>query len=90
MLIVEVSSRFHRSFRHLPLRVQDDFQTRITRFQLEPFDPTLRTHKLSGGLEGHYSFSLTDGHRVLFEFMSDNVVLLVNVGSHDAYKKWPR
>lgn len=70
--------------------MQDDFAKQIGPFQVEPFHPVLRTHKLSGGLTGRYSFYLRDGYRVLFEFMSDNVVLLVNIGSHDQYKKWSR
>lgn len=90
MLTIHVSTRFHRSFRRIPKTVKDDFAKQITQFQVEPFDPTLRTHKLSGGLAGRYSFYLRDGYRVLFEFMSDNVVLLVNIGSHDEYAKWSR
>lgn len=90
MLTIHVSTRFKRSFRRISKAAQEDFAKQITQFQIEPFYPTLRTHKLSGGLAGRYSFYLRDGYRVLFEFMSDNVVLLVNIGSHDQYKKWSR
>lgn len=90
MLTIQVSSRFRRSFRRMPKLVQVDFQVAIDCFKSEPFHPTLRTHKLSGALSGRYSFCLRDGYRVLIEFMSHNIVLLVNVGSHDDYKKWSR
>ncbi|MCR4313808.1 MAG: type II toxin-antitoxin system mRNA interferase toxin, RelE/StbE family [Candidatus Uhrbacteria bacterium] len=88
MLIIHISSRFRRSFRQVPVRVQTDFETSIEKFQQEPFHPSLRTHKLSGGLANHYSFYLRDGYRVLFTFMQENVILLVNIGSHDEYKRW--
>lgn len=90
MLMVHVSTRFKRSFRRIPKAVQEDFAKQIEQFQVEPFHSDLRTHKLSGGLAGRYSFYLRDGYRVLFEFLSDNVVLLVNIGSHDQYRKWSK
>jgi len=84
------SSRFKRSFKKLSRLLQIDFEKRIILFIKDPFHPTLRTHKLSGNLDEYYSFYLRDGFRVLFVFETKNVALLVNVGSHDDYKKWGR
>jgi len=90
MLNVHVSARFKRSYQKLPRHIQGDFDEKIALFQREPFHPTLGTHKLSGNLGDYYSFYLRDGFRVLFDFVESRVVLLVNVGSHDDYKKWER
>lgn len=84
------SSRFKRSFKKLPPYIQDDFDRRIKIFFKNPFDPSLHTHKLSGNLTDYYAFYLRDGYRVLFDFEKNDVVILVNVGSHDDYKKWSR
>lgn len=87
---VNRSSRFKRSFRKLPSSIQDDFERKIKRFFQNPFDPSLKTHKLHGNLASYYAFYLQDGYRVLFDFEDDNNILLVNIGSHDDYEKWTR
>ena len=44
---------------------------------------TLRTHKLSGKLAGQWAFSVDDDCRIVFEFVGEDQVLLIDVGSHD-------
>ena len=48
-----------------------------------PFSPQLRTHKLSGKLGGQWAFSVDDDCRVVFEFIGEDKVLLIDIGSHD-------
>ena len=84
------SSRFKRSFKRLPSRIQSDFDKRIKIFFQNPFAPSLNTHKLGGNLADYYAFDLRDGYRVLFDFEKASVIILVNVGSHNDYKKWSR
>ena len=88
MLILHVSTRFKRSFKRMPAHIKDDFAIKIDQFKQHPFSKGLETHKLSGNLEEYYAFYLRNGFRVLFEFMGENEVLLVNIGSHNDYKKW--
>jgi addiction module RelE/StbE family toxin len=54
----------------------------------DPFEPSLRTHKLSGSLEDVWSCSIDYKLRILFEFVDDpemdeQAILLLNLGSHD-------
>jgi len=54
----------------------------------DPFDQTLRSHKLSGKLEDVWSCSIDYKLRILFEFVDDpeteeQAILLLNIGSHD-------
>lgn len=88
MLTIHLSSRFERSYHKMPLNIQADFGEKIRFFQNNPFDPRLHTHKLGGRLQDLYAFYLRDGFRVLLDFVEPNVVLLVNIGSHDDYRKW--
>lgn len=67
------------------------------RFQIEEvlqkisddtFDPSLRTHKLKGDLEGIWSCSIDYDNRILFEFTSnpesgEEEIFLLTLGSHD-------
>ena len=90
MLTIHVASRFKRSYKKLPVHIQKDFGARIETFKKSPFDSKLGTHLLHGRLFAHHAFYLRDGYRVLFEFEDDNNVLLINIGSHDDYRKWAR
>ncbi|MBF0350498.1 MAG: type II toxin-antitoxin system mRNA interferase toxin, RelE/StbE family [SAR324 cluster bacterium] len=59
------------------------FADRIELFSNEPFHPFLKTHTLSGNLEGYHAFSITYEYRMVFKFISDTKVLLVDIGTHD-------
>ena len=52
-------------------------------FSKEPFSPRLRTHKLTGKLEGFWAFSVTFHRRGIFKFLDKNEVLLIDIGGHD-------
>lgn len=90
MVIIHSSTRFKRLWKKLPESIKKDFEKQIEVFQKYPFHPNLRTHKLKGSLDDYYSFYLRDGYRVLFDFIEADVVLLMNIGSHNDYKKWER
>jgi len=49
----------------------------------DPFNPKLKTHKLSGKLKELWSFSIEYDLRVVFYFESDRKVVLVDIGSHN-------
>jgi mRNA-degrading endonuclease YafQ of YafQ-DinJ toxin-antitoxin module len=48
------------------------FWLRLELFTNNPFDVTLKTHKLSGKLKGLYAFSIEYDIRVVFYFTKDN------------------
>jgi len=54
----------------------------LRRFAADAKDPLLRTHKLTGDLDGYWAFSVDDDLRVLFRWAGDEA-FLVNLGSHD-------
>lgn len=54
----------------------------------DPFHPSLSTHKLMGDLSDIWSCSVDYKYRILFEFVKNpetdlEIILLLNVGSHD-------
>lgn len=59
------------------------FWYKMELFLTEPFTPQLKTHKLGGTLFGLWSFSVTGDCRVIFEFVDNGDVLLIDVGKHD-------
>jgi mRNA-degrading endonuclease YafQ of YafQ-DinJ toxin-antitoxin module len=85
MIEIAFSSSFKRAFRK---RVQGKaslearFWERVTIFQNNPFDPKLKTHKLSGQLKDLWSFSIEYDVRVIFSFIDDKKALFVDIGTH--------
>jgi addiction module RelE/StbE family toxin len=63
--------------------LSERFQQKVSLFIEEPFHPSLRTHGLSGNLEGCFALSITYEYRLVFKFISDDRVLLLDIGSHD-------
>jgi mRNA-degrading endonuclease YafQ of YafQ-DinJ toxin-antitoxin module len=52
----------------------------------DAFDPRLKTHKLSGDLQGCWACSAGYDLRILFEFVQHGdaeAILLLTVGTHD-------
>jgi addiction module RelE/StbE family toxin len=53
-------------------------------FTDNPFDARLKTHKLTGRLQGLWAFSVAYDCRVIFKFSDGNKsVLLIDIGSHE-------
>ena len=73
---------YRKRVRNSP-NLKKKFWEKMDLFLANPFSTQLRTHKLSGRLAGLWAFSVEDDCRVVFEFVSGNRVLLVDVGSHE-------
>jgi mRNA-degrading endonuclease YafQ of YafQ-DinJ toxin-antitoxin module len=87
-VIVEVSfsSSFKRAFKKRikgNADLEAGFWKKLEQFTVDPFDPSLKTHKLSGKLKEFWSFSVDYDERVMFYFTEDEKVVFVDIGSHD-------
>ncbi|EDX77275.1 hypothetical protein MC7420_412 [Coleofasciculus chthonoplastes PCC 7420] len=83
---VSFSSSFKRAFKKR-IKGNPDLETRfwqkLEQFTVDPFEPSLKTHKLSGKLKDLWSFSVDYDERVLFYFTEDGKAVCVDIGSHD-------
>jgi addiction module RelE/StbE family toxin len=84
---VETSKRFERAFKKF-LDYDSKVKTKkvIEKLEINPFDPSLKTHKLKGRLTGLWACKVTDDLRILFEITEDEdgiCILLNSVGTHD-------
>lgn len=60
------------------------YATVLKKLQKDPFDSSLKTHKLKGDLSDFYACSLTYEYRIILLIkIVDDKVILVNIGSHD-------
>ena len=86
MTQVIFSSSFKRAFKKRiagQRDLEEQFWRRVEIFTAGPFDPRLRTHKLSGKLSELWSFSLAYDLRVIFYFLPQNRVMFEGIGTHD-------
>lgn len=79
------SPRFKKSFKKLSKDLQQGSWKKIELFRESPFHPFLKTHKLA--IENLWAFSVDFKNRVIFQFLDDSKVLLVNIGDHSIYRK---
>lgn len=77
---------FKRAFKKLTPELKAALIERLPWFLAECFDPRLKTHKLSEKYKDQWSFSISYSYRVLFEFLSENQVLFIDVDDHDIYR----
>jgi len=86
MIEIVPTSRFRKAFKR---KVRDNkalearFRERLAIFQNNPFNPRLRTHRLSGQLQDFWSFSVDYDVRVIFSFIEPNRALFVDIGTHE-------
>jgi len=79
------SSKFAKEYKKLPRKIKLIAEKKEKIFRKDPFDPRLKTHKLSGRLKDFYSFSIDYQYRIIFEF-ADKEVWFHSVGTHEIYK----
>lgn len=82
---IRVTSLFEKHYRKLPQRVKEEARTKELTFRENPFDATLRTHKLHGGDKEAYAFWISYSCRIKFIFLDDESVLFLDIGTHDIY-----
>ncbi|MBR8827748.1 MAG: hypothetical protein DSM107014_07545 [Gomphosphaeria aponina SAG 52.96 = DSM 107014] len=62
---------------------QRKFRAKLAQFRDNPFEQSLKTHKLSGKLKDLWSFSLEYAQRVLLYFTDDGKAVLVDIGNNE-------
>lgn len=68
-------------------KLKELFWEKVEEFQTNPFDPALKTHPLTGLLEGRWAFAVDYDCRVVFHFASEQEAVFLNVGTHDEVYK---
>ena len=80
------ATKFIRQYRKLPEELKRVVQEKEAIFRINPFDVQLRTHKLSGRLDGFCAFWVKYKFRVIFKFENNEVVRFHEVGNHNIYE----
>lgn len=79
---------FKKSFNLLPLAIQKKFFNKIELFEQNRSHPSLHIEKLEPKILNKWSFRLDSNYRLIFEFLANDSILFIDVGSHDKiYRK---
>jgi mRNA interferase YafQ len=90
-MIVKTEPSFKRSFKKLIKKnpqLQDKILETLNLLTIDPFTPSLKSHKLTGQLDGWWSCSVSYDCRIIFGLTEDaatgeGVIVLFDLGSHD-------
>ena len=79
-------SSFKRAYKRV-VAANPDLKPKIAQaletFVANPHHPSLRTHKLSGNLRGLWAFLVAYDCRIVFQFLDEQDILLIDIGKHD-------
>jgi len=76
------AKQFEKQYKKLPKKLHKQFIERL-RIYLEDKDhPLLHVHSLAGKYKGLWSFNVSADVRAIFDDSYDEVVILVEIGSH--------
>ena len=83
---IEYSPEFVRRFKKLPSDLKLKALEKEKIFRKNNYDPSLRTHKLSGKLLGRLAFWIDYENRIIFSKINSKLIRFLSVGCHDIYK----
>mgnify|MGYP001578047972 FL=1 len=86
-MIILYLPKFARQYKKLPTEIQDTAEKKEKVFRKNPFDPRLKTHKLTGPLDGFYAFSINHKYRIIFDLADQGTARFYSVGDHNIYDK---
>lgn len=86
MITINFSLHFRSSFKRLARKQPElmaDVVEKILLFNNNINHPSLRLHKLSGTLKGHWAFSIEYDLRIIFRYTDDGNILFIDIGNHN-------
>jgi addiction module RelE/StbE family toxin len=78
---------FEKRFAKLPEKIQKKATEKILLFKIAPFHETLRNHALMGKYIGFRSINITGDFRAIYNPLSDNEILFIDIGAHSRLYK---
>lgn len=85
MVKIALDSSFKRAYKRKIAgnsEREEQFQTKLELFKNNPFEASLKTHKLSGKLKNYWSFSVEYDLRVIFYFADESEIVFIDIGTH--------
>ena len=85
-MYIDYSRQFLKAASRIPAKLIVLADEKEALFKMNPFHPSLETHKLHGKDKDVWAFSINRKYRIKFVFLSRDHVLFVDIGTHDIYR----
>lgn len=76
---IVLGGKFVKSTKVLPPKLQKKLDHLVGFLEQNPYHPLLHTKELTGNMTGFWSFRITREWRVLFQFVSADIIHLLRV-----------
>ena len=83
---IQYLPKFLKQYQKIPLKVKIKAEKQEIIFRKNPFDPRLKTHRLTGNLKEFWAFSIDYQYRIIFQFADENTIWFYSIGTHAIYK----
>jgi len=80
------SPEFVRKYKKLPGPLKDLAKEKEKIFRVDPFDASLKIHKLRGRFRKFWAFSVNYNCRIIFKFEQNNKIKFYSIGGHSIYQ----
>lgn len=78
---------FVRNYKKIDPNLKEEIKEKIEKLKDKNNHDSLKVHKLKGRLSKFYSFSVNYSHKIVFEFLEKDKIILLKLGDHDIYHK---
>lgn len=85
-MTIKTSAVFDKAYKRRighNIKLIQQVKERLILFQTDPKSLLLKNHKLKGTFLGYRAFSITGDIRIVYEQESEDIVTLVDIGSHN-------
>ncbi len=80
------TTKFLKLYKKIPTKIKILAEKKENIFRSNNTDPRLKTHGLTGELDGRLSFSVNYQYRIVFKYGDDGNIYFLAIGTHDIYK----
>lgn len=84
---IKTTKYFDKKFNKLSKKIKEAFKKRISIFISDQFDVRLNNHRLFGSLNNYRSINITGDYRFIYEEISYNLFLLIDIDTHSELYK---
>jgi addiction module RelE/StbE family toxin len=81
------TKKFNKAFSKISPKIQAKFYEATEILLINPLDPRLRKHALSGKFKGIWTINITGDWRLLYEEINESTILLLDIGTHSQLYK---
>lgn len=82
---ITYAPKFIKNLKKIKGELKEEILNRVEMLANESNHEMLRVHKLKGRLKDRYSFSIDYKHRIVFVYLDEYTIYLLNFGGHGVY-----